>query len=280
MLLLIYGLTLGSVGLLSLSLVPEAQQRIDAYLASVRRSKEELEDLFIMVPRQRLMAFYIVAPTLLTIIGWLLWPNPLVLPMGVVVGLLLPRLFVKFAEIKRRHRFQTQLVDSLMVMSASLKAGMSILQSLEVLAEESAAPMAEEIALALKEVRMGLSMDESLHRLHKRMPLDELNLIITAILVARETGGDITSVFSKLIETIRERQKLKERVKTLTVIPRLQGWIMACIPIVFGMFVTGINKEYFEKFFSDPLGQLIAAIAVGAWLISLVLIVWFSRSPL
>ncbi len=280
MLLLIYGLTLSSVGLLSLGLVPEAQQRVEAYVASVKRSKDELEDLFIMLPRQRLMAFYIAAPVGLTIVGWILWPNPLVLPIGLVVGLLLPRLFVRFVEIKRRQRFQAQLVDALMVLSGSLKAGMSILQSLEVLAEESAAPMSEEIGLALKEVRMGLSMDESLHRLQKRIPIEELNLIVTAILVARETGGDITSVFSKLIETIRERQKLKERVKTLTVIPRLQGWIMACIPIVFGMFVTGMNKQYFDRFFNDPLGQVIAGIAVGAWLLSLVLIMWFSRSPL
>jgi len=280
MLLLIYGLTLSSVGLLSLALVPEVQQRIEAYLTSVRRSKEDLEDLFIMVPRRRLIAIYIAAPVLLTGAGWLFWPNPLVLPLGVAVGLALPRVFVKFAEFKRRHRFQSQLVDSLMVMSASLKAGMSIPQSLEVLAEEAAAPMAEEIGLALKEIRMGLSMDESLRRLHRRVPLDELNLIITAILVGRETGGDITNVFTKLIETIRERQKLKERIKTLTVIPRLQGWIMACIPFVFGVFVTGINKEYFHTFFGDPVGQLIAAVAVGAWLLSLVLIVWFSRSPL
>lgn len=280
MLLLIYGLTFSSVGLLSVVLMPEVRAKIDAYLESVRRSREELEDLFMVLPRQRLMAIYIAAPIVLALVAWVILPKLFVIPPALAIGLLVPRLFVRIVEMKRRHKFQTQLVDALMVLSGSLKAGMSIIQSLEVLAEEAVPPMSEEIGLALKEVKMGLALDESLRRLKKRMPVDELNLIITAILVARETGGDITSVFSKLIETIRERQKLKERVKTLTVIPRLQGWIMACIPVVFAMFVTGVNKGYFDRLYHDPVGQMIAVIAAGMWLVSLALIVWFSRPPM
>ena len=280
MLLLIYGLTFSSVGLLSLTLFPEMRQKVDGYLDSVRRSREELEDLFMVLPRKRLTVIYIGAPLVLSLAAWMILPRLFVIPIGVGIGLLVPRLFVRVVEMKRRHKFQTQLVDALMVLSGSLKAGMSIIQSLEVLAEEAVPPMSEEIGLALKEVKMGLALDESLRRFKKRMPLDELNLIITAILVSRETGGDITSVFSKLIETIRERQKLKERVKTLTVIPRLQGWIMAGIPVVFAMFVTGVNKEYFDRLYHDPVGQMVAAIAAGMWLVSLVLIMWFSRSPM
>lgn len=279
MLLLIYGLTFSSVGLLSLATLPEVRHRIDLYMASVKQSREELEDLFFMLPRQRLMALYIGAPIVVTLVGWMFLPKLVVLPIGLGVGLAIPRVFVKMVELKRRNRFQTQLVDALMVLSGSLKAGMSILQSMEVLAEEAAPPMSEEIGLTLKEVRMGLALDESLKRLRKRMPLEELNLVITAILVARETGGDITGVFTKLIETIRDRQKLKERVKTLTVIPRLQGWIMAAIPVVFAMFVTGVNKAYFDRLFHDPVGQMVGVAAVGMWLVSLVLIAWFSRPP-
>ncbi len=280
MLLVICASAFCSVGLVTLALVPQVQAKLDAYFGAVRKSKEELEDLFIMVPRQRLMTLYLVTPVVLTLAAWTLLPNPIVLPVGVVVGFAIPRVFVRLMELKRRMKFQGQLVDALMILSASLKAGMSILQALEVLAEETSPPMADEIGLALKEVKMGLSVDESFSRLKQRMPIDELNLMITTILVARETGGDITGVFNKLIETIRDRQKLKERVKTLTVIPRLQGWIMACIPVVFATFVTGINKAYFGQFFGDPMGQLLAAVAGGLWLLSLVLIMWFSRSPL
>lgn len=280
MLLVICASAFCSVGLVTLALVPKIQERFDAYFSAVKKSKDELEDLFIIVPRQRLMVLYIVAPVVLTLVAWTIVPNPIVLPIGVVIGVLIPRLFVRLMETKRRGRFQAQLVDALMILSASLKAGMSILQALEVLAEETTAPMSDEISLALKEVKMGLSVDESFSRLKKRMPIDELNLMVTTMLVARETGGDITGVFNKLIETIRDRQKLKERVKTLTVIPRLQGWIMAAIPVVFAVFVTGINKEYFGQFFGDPMGQLLAAVAGGLWLLSLILIFWFSRSPL
>ena len=280
MLLIIYGLTFSSAGLLALTLFPEAQARVAAYLESVRKSHEDLADLFIMLPRRRLLAFYIAAPFGLMLIAWLVFPRLIVLPVGLALGLVLPRLFVRVAEYRRRVRFQAQLVDALLVLNSSLKAGLSILQSFEVLAEEALAPMTEEIGLVLKEVRMGLALDEAMKRLKKRNPLDELNLVVTAVLVARETGGDITNVFTQLIETIRDRQKLRERLKTLTVIPRLQGWIMAVIPVVFAMFVTGVDQKYFDRFTHDPLGQLLAVIAGVAWLLSLVLIMWFSRSPL
>jgi len=280
MLWLIYGLSFSSAGLLSLGLVPEFRARVLGYLASVRKVPDELEALFISIPRKRLFLIYSLVPVGVTVVGYMLVPNLLVVPIGLAVGLVVPKLIVRIAQAKRQSRFQGQMVDALLVLSGSLKAGLSILQALEVLAEESLAPMSEEVALALKEVRMGLALDEALRRMKRRMPLEELNLLITAILVARETGGDITGVFVKLIETVRDRQKLKERLKTLTVIPRLQGWIMAVIPIVFAMFVGGVSTDYFQRFATDPLGQLLAVGAGLAWIVSLFLIWWFSRDPM
>lgn len=280
MLLLIYGLTISSVGLLTVALTPTLRDRVTDYLHAASRTKEELEDLFVVMPRQRLMMMYIGSPLLLALGAWVFVQNLLVIPVGLVVGMMVPRMMVRAVEARRQARFRSQLVDSLLVLSGSLKAGLSILQGLEVLVEESIPPMSEEMGLVLKETRMGLSLDEALKRIKKRMPLDELNLLVTAISVARETGGDITGVFSKLIETIRERHKLKEKLKTLTTIPRLQGWIMASIPFVFAMFVTGVNPEYFEMFLQDPMGQVLAVIAGTVWVVSLALIVWFSRPPM
>ena len=280
MLLLIYGLSVGSVGLLTVGLMPEVRVRIAAYLDSANRAQEQLEDMFIAVPRRRLLTLYIGAPLGLALGGWIIFQNLLAAPIGLVMGVLVPQLVVRWLEAKRQARFRAQLVDSLLVLSGSLKAGLSILQGLEVLTEETIPPMSEEIGLVLKETRMGLSLDEALKRMRKRLPLEELNLLVTTISVARETGGDITGVFGRLIEAIRDRHKLKEKLKTLTTIPRLQGWIMASIPFVFAMFVTGVSPDYFKQFSQDPMGQVLIAIAGAAWVVSLGLIVWFSRPPM
>lgn len=276
----IYGLAFASAGILAVALIPELRAKVEGYLGSMERTSEALENMFVLMPRRKLTMLYVASPIGLALAGFVLVKHWAVIPVGLVAGTLIPRLFVRALEAQRQGKFRAQLVDALMVLSGAMKAGLSILQALEVLVEESVSPMSEEIGLVLKETRMGLALDESLKRMQKRMPMDEVNLIVTAMLVARETGGDITSVFTKLVETIRERNKLRERIKTLTVIPRLQGWIMAVIPIVFGAFVTGINPKYFEQFLKDPMGQMLAVIAVVCWAVSLFMIMIFSKSPL
>lgn len=276
----IYLMAFVSSAALAVALIPALRAKVEGYLGGMERTGEALENMFVLLPRRKLTMLYVAGPIALAVVGLVLVRHWVMVPLGLAIGTLIPRLFVRAMGLKRQAKFRSQLVDAIMVLSGSMKAGLSILQSLEVLAEEVAAPMSEEISLVLKETRMGLALDESLKRLQKRMPLDEVNLMVTAMLVARETGGDITSVFAKLIETIRERNKLRERIKTLTVIPRLQGWIMAVIPVVFAAFVTGISPQYFDKFLQDPLGQTLAVVAVVLWVMSLAMIAVFSKSPL
>lgn len=277
---LIYLMAFLSVAALTIAVIPELRAKVEAYLGTMEKTSEVLENMFVLMPRRKLTMIYIASPIGLSLMSFLLVKHWLVIPVGLLVGTLVPRLYVRALEMGRHAKFRAQLVDALMVLSGAMKAGMSILQSLEVLVEESISPMSEEIGLVLKETRMGLSLDESLKRFKNRMPLDEVNLLVTAMLVARETGGDITTVFAQLIETIRERHKLRERLKTLTTIPRLQGWIMAVIPLVFAGFVTGIDPNYFQKFLHDPTGQMIGVVGLVLWVLSLFMIFVFSKSPL
>lgn len=276
----IYGLTFSSVGLLSYVLFPQVQEKVKDYVVTnVAQSNQQLTNMFIEVPERRVMLLHVVAPLLAAVVGYLAFGGAIGVVAGFVLGALLPRALVQMLSWNRLRRFKAQLVDSLLAISSSLRAGLSLLQSFDVLAEESAPPMAQEIGLVAKETKMGLSLDESLKRFKKRMPVEELNLVVTAMLVARETGGDVTAVFGKLIDTIRERQKIKERIKTLTVIPRMQGWLMAAIPFIFGVFAVKMNPLYFDMMLTDQVGKSITMAAVGLWVTSIALILWFSRPP-
>ena len=129
----------------------------------------------------------------------------------------------------------------------------------------------------MKAHRLGRTLEESLQGLNRRMPCEELNLITTAVLVARETGGDVTSIISQLITTIRERKKLNEKVTTLTLQGRLQAYIMSALPLVFAAFARTVNPRYFQLLFEDPTGHVVLMIAVGLWLVGMVLLMRMCR---
>lgn len=277
---LIYLVVFASTCLLYYVLSPMAAKKSAQY---VRRKAgwagEQLHFMFMDIPARKLLIAVGLSPLLGAAVGYLLMPQPLWMGAGagVALGFLFPQVAIKVMGGQRQKRFQRQLVDGLMVLSSSLKAGLSMLQALEVLVEEMPPPISQEFGLVLKETKMGVSLNESLERLKRRMPSEDLVLIVTAIVVARETGGDVTEVFSKLIETIRERQKFKERIKTLTVIPRVQAIIMACLPIVFAFFAAQMSPGYFKPFFADDVGQMLIMGAAGTWFVSVALMWYFSR---
>ena len=279
MLLLICGLIFSSLGLLAFVLLPGLRMKVETSLdRRSEKTQQEMSYMFVDTSTKRLWLVHLISPLITALIGWLIVRNLIAAAVGGVVGLLLPRLWVGMTRSRRRKQFNAQLVDALMMLTSSLRAGLSVLQGFEVLVEEMGPPMSQEVGLVFKEIKMGISFEDALAHLKVRMPSEDLALVVTAILVARETGGDVTTVFARLVETIRDRQKVKEKIKTLTLMPRMQGLIMAVLPFVFGILAVSFNPRYFDILMRDPMGNVILAIAGGCWLMSLVLIWLFSRS--
>jgi tight adherence protein B len=138
------------------------------------------------------------------------------------------------------------------------------------------APISQEFGLVVRENRMGIPLEECLSRLNKRMNIDELGLIIYALLVARETGGELPKVFSRLAITIRDNRKLKESIKTLTMQGRLQGMIMSFLPIVFAFWVLSVNKHHFDIMLNSDIGRMLLVGAVVLQIVGMFLVKKFS----
>ena len=230
-----------------------------------------LEESFIW-PEKKKLALITVLPILFGLFGFVLFKHPLALLIGLGLGFSLPGVFIKILKNNRIKRFQHQLVDSLMILSSSLKAGLSFMQAIEVLVEEMPPPISQEFSLVLKETRLGISLDESLKAMRKRIPLEEVNLMVTSILVARETGGELTQVFSRLTETIRNNLKLKAKIATLTLQGRMQGMIMMVLPILFSFFVYQQDHEHFNVMLETSLGRSLLLIAVVLQVVGMILI--------
>lgn len=233
--------------------------------------KEQLEESFVFWEKKRLMLVYL-SPLIFAAVGFILVRHILAAAAGFLLGFAFPGFMVKMAYQGRLKKFQGQLVDGLAMLSSSLKAGLSFIQAIEVLCEEMPAPISQEFKLVLKENKWGLSLEESLVRLRKRVPLEEVNLLVSSILIARETGGELPKVLLRLTNTIRDNLKLKEKIATLTLQGRLQGLIMMFLPIGFGYFVYRQNPEHFIIMWQNSTGRLFLMVAVGLQIVGMFLI--------
>lgn len=227
----------------------------------VEQITPKLENMFLNVPLSKVILLDILSPVIVGVASFLIFQSIVAAVIGGVLGLGLPLLVISQLERKRRQKFSQQLIDGLMVLSGSLRAGLSLLQSFEVLVEEMPNPISQEFSLVLRENRMGIPLEVSLANLKKRMPLDDLDLIITSILVSRETGGDLTLTFNQLIITIRERDKLQGRLKALTVQAKLQGIIMGALPVAFAIFVYSFNPHFFDIMLQNETGRMMLMLA-------------------
>ncbi len=236
-----------------------------------KRISENMEDSFVFWEKKKLFLLYL-APFVFAGLGFLLTFHFIGAIVGFIVGLAFPNVMVKLNRARRLRQFQSQLVDGLMIISSSLKGGLSLIQAIEVLCEEMPAPMSQEFNMVLKENRWGMSLEESFLLLKKRVPLDDVNLLVTSLLIARETGGDLTRVLAKLTNTIRDNIKVKEKVATLTLQGRLQGIVMSFLPIGFGYFIFKQNPEHFNIMWQSDMGRTMLLTAIGLQLLGMYLI--------
>ncbi|OGX17150.1 MAG: hypothetical protein A3K83_03730 [Omnitrophica WOR_2 bacterium RBG_13_44_8b] len=274
---LILLLAFASVYLISHQAIPLLTEKLHkAQSKKVSRAEKQLDEMFVLVKRENLFLYYTLSPMLIGGLAFILFQKvPLVL-LGGAIGFVLPAFIIRMMDQRRKQKFMNQLVDGLMVISSSLKGGLSLLQAIEVLVEEMPPPISQEFGLIIRENKMGLTLEDSLKRLNERLRLEELGLMINSILVARETGGDLTKVFSRLSVTIRDNRKLKENIRTLTLQGRLQGIIMSILPFVFVSWVLTFNKEHFDIMLNTDQGRMLLVIAVVLQIVGLVLIRAFS----
>ena len=271
----VYILVFGSIGLLVYVSMPFILEKMGLLRQkggqdSFTQSEEA------RVQKKKITLLYIACPLMGGLVGWAIFLKPFGIVVGVILGFILPSFLVKMMLARRLAKFNQQLIDGLMILSSCLRGGLSFLQSLEVLCEEMPPPISEEFSLVVREIKMGLTIDVALERLSKRVSSEELELFISSVLVSRETGGDLTKVFSRLISTIRERNRLKEAVATYTLQGKIQGLIMSILPIAFFVWVQRVNPQHFDVMMQTSVGRMILIIAVVLEIVALFLIKKFS----
>ncbi len=229
--------------------------KADAYLADV--------------DMERTRRLGIILPIILGIAGAIFFPEKVKLVgviLGIALGFIIPQMHISKLINDRRRKFNDQLMDALMIMSSSFRGGLSLIQAVEAVVDEMPNPIRQEFGIVLGENRMGVALDESLLRLYKRMPSPALQQMITAIILARETGGNLPLIFSRIIGTMRERKKIEQNLQTLTIQGKIQAIVMTGLPIFFVFGVSASNPRFFNPMLNSPDGQKLLMLCVVLWI--------------
>lgn len=200
-------------------------------------------------------------------------PLPVVDLAVFVVGAMAPTFILRMKRGRRLKKFAAAMPDAIDLMARSLRAGHSIGAALEMVAEQSPEPLAGEFARVFQQQRFGLRFRDALLEMADRVPSADLHFLVTAILVQRETGGDLTDILDRTTHVIRERVRIEGEVQTYTAQGRLTGWILSLLPVVLLVLINMISPGYSHMLFTDPTGQKMlyvggGLIMFGAFLIS------------
>lgn len=181
----------------------------------------------------------------------------------VVVGIwMLPNLVLKSRKKNKIKAFDEQLNEGLVMISNALKAGYSFLQALAVAADETQDPFSKEFKTLLKELSLGMPMEDGLSNLMDRVPSEDLKLIVNAILIQKDIGGNLSEILENIADTIRERQRIKNEINTLTAQGKLSGMIIMAMPFFLGAVIYLFDNDYILSLFTTLLGRVLLVAAL------------------
>ncbi|HEV3234423.1 MAG TPA: type II secretion system F family protein [Candidatus Dormibacteraeota bacterium] len=193
--------------------------------------------------------------------------NPFPVAIAVVIGYLLPTFYLRRRMAKRRQAFEAVLGDTISLVSNSVKAGYSIQQAMASVAENGRPPLAEEIGRVVRESSLGIDTETALQHANERLASKDFDLLVTAILIHRSVGGNLSEVLDKIAETIRERVRVHGEVRVLTAQARASGYIITALPFAVGALLSVISPTFERPLFTSPIGW--GMLAVGLVSISI-----------
>lgn len=209
----------------------------------------------------------------LIVLGLLRFPALTALPIAALC-LFLPTFYVRYKHAKRLQKFEQQLPEACDMLARALRSGHAFTSAMQMVGTEFADPMGTEFRLAFGEINYGVPIGEALTNLVKRVPIRDLRYFVIAVLIQRETGGNLAELLDNITALIRERFKLYDRVRVLSAEGRLSVWVMASLPIATGAMIYLMNPAFISVLWTDKMGLWI----LGAALVLLVIgVFWTSR---
>jgi len=207
------------------------------------------------------LAITVLIAVLFVLLGRLLFGSPLLAAVSGILGFFVPRFYVGMRKRKRLNAFNDQLGDTITLLANSLRSGYSIVQSMDTVANQLSDPMASEFHRVTQEIGLGLHYEQALNNMLRRLPSDDLDLMITAINIQGKVGGNLAEILDTIGHTIRERIRIKGEIRVLTAQQMISGYVLTLLPVILGLILYLINRNYMMKLFSDPCGWIMVGVS-------------------
>ncbi|MFN8506868.1 MAG: type II secretion system F family protein [Dehalococcoidia bacterium] len=199
----------------------------------------------------------------MVLIGLMTLPMPQLSVLGLPLGYFAVGFWVKRRIGSRTRKLEAQLVEMLQMLASGLRAGFGLIQALDSASEQLPNPLATEIRRTLRDTAMGASVEQALSALNQRVGSSDFDIVITATLIQRSVGGNLAEILDNVAHTMRERERIRGEIRTLTSQQRMTGYVIGGIPIGLGIIFMMISPEFTGKLFTDPLGRMMLGGAIG-----------------
>ena len=226
---------------------------------------QKLDMMFIPIPAKRLYPILMIGPFVVgAALFWLFSPfyawGLLFGIIAIVLGFILPRPFIEILLKRRTRKLNIQMVDGLTLMANALRAGLSLIQAIQLLVEEMPAPLSQEMNLILSEQRIGVPVEKAFQNFADRMNNEDIDMFVTAVVVLRETGGNLAETFDTIVHTIRERIKLENKIVAMTTQGVMQGTIVTMMPFALMLLLSLIDPSHMKPLFTTVPGYVMLAL--------------------
>ena len=189
--------------------------------------------------------------------------SPYGIPIGAAMGFGLPFMFLKAKRTRRLRAFEEQFPEALDLIARALKAGHAFATGLKMAADELSEPVGPEFRKTFDEQNFGLPLKDALENLTLRIPILDVRFFATAVLIQRETGGNLSEILENLAHVVRERFKILRQVRVYTAHGRLTGYVLLALPAVLGIALSFINPDHMNMLFRERIGQILLMVAMG-----------------
>jgi len=204
------------------------------------------------------------------VLAFLTRGHALGLVLGIAVGgiaFLIPPIFLKMLYSQRTAKIESQLIELSPMLASSLRSGFALAQGIELAARQLDPPLGEELELLISDLNLGATMEQALLDMGSRIGSPDVDMLITAVLVQRTTGGNLAEILDQSAETLRERERIRGEVKTLTAHQRITGVILSLYPIAVGLLLFAIMPSMWSLLFTETVGRVLLGVALGLQLL-------------
>jgi len=217
-------------------------------------ARSRLEEAFVFIDPNKLFLLQLAGVLVLPPILWFLTGGPVLPVAAAVLAIAMPRLAFALINRRRRLKIVQQLPDVLLMVGSSLRAGTSLQIAMDIAIRETPAPLSQELGVVVREQRLGLALEDSLETMAARLKLEEIELVVSAMTIARDVGGNLAETLDRLASMLRAKAAMEGKIRSLTSQGKLQGLIVGMLPIFLMLVLSKMQHEAMKPLFNTWAG--------------------------